>query len=75
MISTNEPFRPTKSFHEATDAERRAAFDAAWEMGGGFGFMFGAFNDIAISEEANLYACEYIRFVMPSFCCEILTLS
>jgi cation diffusion facilitator CzcD-associated flavoprotein CzcO len=44
-----------------TPEERKAIFDKAWEKGGGFRFMFETFSDIALDEEANLAAQDYIR--------------
>lgn len=44
-----------------TDEERKKIFDKAWEKGGGFRFMFETFSDIALNEEANLAAQDYIR--------------
>lgn len=44
-----------------TANERRKIFDKAWAKGGGFRFMFETFSDIALNEEANLAAQDYIR--------------
>lgn len=41
--------------------ERKRIFDAAWEAGGGFRFMFETFGDIATDEAANRAAQDYIR--------------
>jgi len=42
-------------------AERQAIFQRAWDAGGGFRFMFETFNDIAVCEEANAAAQEFVR--------------
>lgn len=44
-----------------SDEERRAVFQKAWEIGGGFRFMFETFCDIATDERANKAAQEFIR--------------
>ena len=41
--------------------ERERIFEKAWNDGGGFNFMFGTFNDIAVSRESNAAACDFIR--------------
>jgi cyclohexanone monooxygenase len=41
--------------------ERKAVFQKAWDLGGGFRFMFETFSDIAVSEEANKAAQDFIR--------------
>ncbi|WP_169077092.1 flavin-containing monooxygenase [Microcella alkalica] len=46
---------------DVTPEERERIFQAAWDRGNGFYFMFGTFNDIAISEEANEAAADFIR--------------
>jgi cation diffusion facilitator CzcD-associated flavoprotein CzcO len=53
-----ESTTPTMSVSEA---ERELVFEDAWEKGGGFRFMFGTFNDIAIDTRANEAAAEFIR--------------
>jgi cyclohexanone monooxygenase len=40
--------------------ERQRVFEDAWNDGGGFRFMFGTFNDIITSKEANQAAQEFI---------------
>ncbi|KAK3648729.1 hypothetical protein LTR56_001002 [Elasticomyces elasticus] len=49
------------SFHDATPEEREAVFEENWNLGNGFRFMFGTYNDIATDPEANEAACEFIR--------------
>lgn len=44
-----------------SEEERKAIFQKAWERGGGFYFMFGTFNDIAIDPAANEAAASFIR--------------
>ncbi len=46
---------------EVSEEERERVFQAAWERGNGFYFMFGTFNDIAVSPEANEAAAAFIR--------------
>lgn len=41
--------------------EREQIFQRAWDIGGGFRFMFETFNDIAIEEQANIAAQDFIR--------------
>lgn len=41
--------------------EREAAFEQAWNHGGGFRFMFGAFGDIAVDPDANAAAQAFLR--------------
>ena len=41
--------------------ERERVFEAAWQKGNGFRFMFWTFNDLTISPEANEEACKFIR--------------
>lgn len=41
--------------------ERQAIFQKAWDLGGGFRFMFETFSDIATNEEANKCAQDFIR--------------
>ncbi|MGR8950091.1 MAG: flavin-containing monooxygenase [Gammaproteobacteria bacterium] len=41
--------------------ERERIFEAAWQRGGGFYFMFGTFSDISTDEAANEAAAEFIR--------------
>ncbi|MDX6410195.1 MAG: cyclohexanone monooxygenase [Gaiellaceae bacterium] len=49
---------PTMSVSEE---ERRRIFQENWDKGNGFRFMFGTFNDIILSEEANDAAADFIR--------------
>jgi cyclohexanone monooxygenase len=44
-----------------SEDERERIFQEAWDHGNGFYFMFGAFNDIALNEEANEAAAAFIR--------------
>ena len=53
-----ESTTPTMS---VSPEERRRVYDRGWELGGGFRFMFGTFNDVALTEEANEEACKYLR--------------
>ena len=46
---------------EVSPEERERVFEKAWNDGGGFNFMFGTFNDLVVNEEANAYACDFIR--------------
>lgn len=45
----------------ATPEERERVFEAAWQRGGGFYFMFGTFCDIATSQIANDAAADFIK--------------
>jgi cyclohexanone monooxygenase len=42
-------------------SERECVFEAAWQRGGGFGFMLETFGDLLVSEEANRAATDFIR--------------
>ncbi|KAH7389186.1 hypothetical protein BKA64DRAFT_680024 [Cadophora sp. MPI-SDFR-AT-0126] len=53
-----ETARPTFS---VTPEEREQIFEEAWQKGNGFRFMFGAFGDIAVDENANIEAQEFIK--------------
>ena len=41
--------------------EREAIFEKAWQKGGGFNYMFGTFNDIAVDAATNEAAASFIR--------------
>ena len=45
----------------ASPEERDRVFEAAWNRGGGFYFMFGTFCDIATSQVANDAAADFIK--------------
>ena len=45
----------------ASPEERERVFEAAWQRGGGFYFMFGTFCDIATSQIANDAAADFIK--------------
>ncbi len=45
----------------ATPEDRERVFEAAWQRGGGFYFMFGTFCDIATSQVANDAAADFIK--------------
>ncbi len=49
------------SFEDVSPEERERIFEKGWEKGGGFAFMFGTFNDIAVNEDANRAAQDFIR--------------
>jgi cation diffusion facilitator CzcD-associated flavoprotein CzcO len=44
-----------------TAEEREAIYERAWQQGGGFNYMFGTFNDIAVDAAANEAAASFIR--------------
>ncbi|MDN5937503.1 MAG: NAD(P)/FAD-dependent oxidoreductase, partial [Salinisphaera sp.] len=44
-----------------SEEERQRVFQEKWDEGGGFNFMFGTFNDIAIDRDANQAAQDFIR--------------
>jgi cyclohexanone monooxygenase len=50
----------TRSALEATPEEREALYERLWQRGG-FGFFLEAYNDIAISEEANKSLADFVR--------------
>jgi cation diffusion facilitator CzcD-associated flavoprotein CzcO len=55
------PFK--KPVHGARDVsveERERIFEAGWKEGG-FHFMLETFNDLAVNEESNAYASDFIR--------------
>ncbi|HEY1822228.1 MAG TPA: NAD(P)/FAD-dependent oxidoreductase [Trebonia sp.] len=55
------PYTPSiTSALEVSAAERTTAFEAAWGAGG-FTFLSGTFRDLALSEEANATAAEFVR--------------
>jgi cation diffusion facilitator CzcD-associated flavoprotein CzcO len=41
--------------------EREKIFQSAWDIGGGFRFMFETFGDIAVDEQANIAAQDFVR--------------
>jgi cyclohexanone monooxygenase len=41
--------------------EQTATFEKAWNEGGGFGFMFGTFSDLAFNPVSNRAACDFIK--------------
>ncbi|OJJ36329.1 hypothetical protein ASPWEDRAFT_109054 [Aspergillus wentii DTO 134E9] len=57
-LGARETTIPTMS----VDAEERERiFEEGWQHGGGFDFMFGTFGDIAVDEQANHEAAEFIK--------------
>ncbi len=46
---------------DVPEAERECVFEEAWQRGGGFRFMFETFNDVAISDEVNTSAANFIK--------------
>ncbi|SFO01119.1 flavin-containing monooxygenase [Xenorhabdus japonica] len=51
---------PTIGAFDVSLEEQKAVFERAWNEGGGFGFMFGTFNDLVINSDSNRAACEFI---------------
>ncbi|MFO6453422.1 MULTISPECIES: flavin-containing monooxygenase [unclassified Aeromicrobium] len=51
----------TAETFSVSEEEREAVFEAAWNNGGGFRFMFETFGDIATDPEANEAAAAFIR--------------
>ena len=43
------------------DGERQRIFEEAWQLGGGFRFMFGTFKDLVTDEDANRGAQAFIK--------------
>jgi len=55
------PYTPSiTSALEVPEAERRETFEAAWGAGG-FTFLSGTFRDLALDEEANKTAADFVR--------------
>lgn len=50
----------TQSLWEASEEERQAKFDAAWDEGMLFSFL-GSYSDVMIDESANEVVAEYLR--------------
>lgn len=44
-----------------SEEERQRVFQEAWDLGGGFRFMFGTFADIATDPDANEAAAAFVR--------------
>jgi len=44
-----------------SEEERERVFQEAWDVGGGFRYMFATFSDIPTDLEANNAACEFVR--------------
>jgi cyclohexanone monooxygenase len=44
-----------------SDDERNRVFEEAWEIGGGFRYMFATFSDIGVDPAANEAAAQFIR--------------
>ena len=53
-----ESNRPTFS---VAPEEREKIYEEAWQLGGGFRFMFWTFNDLSTNEDANHTAADFIR--------------
>jgi cyclohexanone monooxygenase len=51
---------PLKSALEATEEERRHAYEAKWAEGGSISFLY-SFNDLLLNKEANDTASEFVR--------------
>ena len=51
----------TVPYASVPSAERDAVFEQAWQGGGGFRFMLGAFCDVISDEQANNAATDFIR--------------
>ncbi|MBD2825955.1 flavin-containing monooxygenase [Xenorhabdus szentirmaii] len=45
---------------EVSPEEQKSVFERAWNEGGGFGFMFGTFNDLSFNPDSNRAACQFI---------------
>lgn len=44
-----------------SEEERQRVFQEAWDIGGGFRYMFGTFSDIATDPDANAAAAQFVR--------------
>jgi cyclohexanone monooxygenase len=51
---------PTQSALEATEEERRRAYEAKWAEGGSISFLY-AYTDLLVNTEANDTASEFVR--------------
>lgn len=51
----------TTSALAVSAAERERVYEAAWQKGGGFGFMLETFGDLLVSKAANDTATDFIR--------------
>jgi cyclohexanone monooxygenase len=51
---------PVKSALDATEEERRGAYDAKWAEGGSISFLY-SFTDLLVSKESNDTASEFVR--------------
>lgn len=55
------PFRkPASGAHEVSQEERDRIFEEGWKEGG-FHFMLETFHDLAVHEESNAHASEFVR--------------
>jgi len=55
------PFiKPDRGAKDVSAEERERVFEAGWTVGG-FHFMLECFNDLAVDEESNKYASDFIR--------------
>lgn len=55
------PFtKPQRGAKDVSAEERERVFEEGWTVGG-FHFMLECFNDLAVDEESNLYASDFIR--------------
>jgi cation diffusion facilitator CzcD-associated flavoprotein CzcO len=58
--ATGAPYAPTEALAlDVDDATRRAAYEAAWDVGGGR--FLGTYRDLLISEKANQTAADFVR--------------
>jgi cation diffusion facilitator CzcD-associated flavoprotein CzcO len=53
-------YKPTLGAKAVSAEERERIFEAGWKEGG-FHFMLECFNDLAVDDESNTYASEFIR--------------
>ena len=51
---------PAKSALEASETERRSAYEAKWGEGGSISFLY-SFTDLLVSKESNDTAAEFVR--------------
>jgi cyclohexanone monooxygenase len=52
--------KPTKAALEASEDERRAAYEAKWQEGGSISFLY-AYKDLLVNKAANDTASEFVR--------------
>jgi cyclohexanone monooxygenase len=52
--------KPTQSALQASDAERRASYEAKWQEGGSISYLY-AYTDLLVNKQSNDTASEFVR--------------